>query len=218
MASEALDLYNSKEPLYTSLDLSLLVQTQQSPSTEQIREFVIVAHGNLEKVKQMLTLNPELLNVAYQWSEHDRETGIQAAAQVGSATVAEFLLEKGAPLEICTAAMLGRKDDVERLLKEDRHRINATGAHGIPILPHAVWSGDLELVQLLYERGAKSGADLALHNAVSEDDYSIVHWLLENAKPDVNSKNFQGKTPLSLAVERKFDSVAQLLREHNAKV
>ncbi len=165
----------------------------------------------------MLTDNPELLNVAYQWSEHDRETAIRAAAQVGSAPVAEFLLEKGAPLEICTAAMLGLKDEVDRLLKEDHHRINATGAHGIPILPHAVWSGNLELVQLLYERGAKSGADLALHNSVSRDDYSIVHWLLEHAKPDVNSKNFQGKTPLSVAVEGKFDSVAQLLREHNAK-
>ncbi len=194
------------------------MQTQQSPSTEHIREFVIAGHGNFEKVKQMLTESPELLNAGYQWSERDRETGIQAAAQVGSAPVAEFLLEKGAPLEICTAAMLGRKDDVDRLLKEDHHRINATGAHGIPILPHAVWSGDLELVQLLYKRGAKSGADLALQNAVSRDDYSIVHWLLENAKPDVNSKNFQGKTPLSVAVERKFDSVAQLLREHNAKV
>ena len=193
------------------------MQTQQSPSAEQIRDFVIAGHGNLEKVKQMFAENPELLNVAYQWSEHDRETPIQAAAQVGSAKVAEFLLEKGAPLEICTAAMLGRKDEVERLLREDHHRINGTGAHGIPILPHAVWSGKLELVQLLYERGAKSGADLALHNAVSRDDYSIVHWLLENAKADVNSKNFQGKTPLSVAVERKFDGVAQLLREYNAK-
>ena len=210
-------MYNCKEALYASPDLRVLVQTQQSPSIEQIREFVIAAHGNLEKVNQMLTQNPELLNVAYQWSDHDRETGIQAAAQVGSAPVAEFLLGKGAPLEICTAAMLGRKSDVERLLKENTHLINATGAHGIPLLPHAVWSGNLELVQMLYERGAKSGADLALHNAVNRDDFSIVHWLLEHAKPDVNSRNFQGKTPLSVAVERKFDAVAQLLKENNAK-
>ncbi len=183
---------------------------------EQIREFVIAGHGNLEKVKQMLAENPELLNAPYPWSEKDSETAIQAAAQVGSFGVAEFLLGKGAPLEICTAAMLGRKEEVERLLKEDHHRINATGAHRIPLLPYAVWSGNLELVQLLYQRGAKEGVDLALHNAVSRDDYTMVHWLLENAKPDVNSKNFQGKTPLSVSIEHKFDSVAQLLREHNA--
>ncbi len=195
----------------------LAVQTHQTPSTEQVREFVIAGHGNFEKVKQMLAENPELLNAGYSWSDNDKETAIQASAQVGSARVAEFLLENGAPPEICTAAMLGRKDEVERLLKEDHHGINATGAHGIPLLPHAVWSGNLELVQLLYQRGAKAGADLALHNAVSRDDYSMVHWLLENAKPDVSSKNFQGKTPLSVAIGRRFDSVAQLLRGHNAK-
>ncbi len=31
-----------------------------------VREFVIAGHGNLWKVQELLGLNPELLNVAYQ--------------------------------------------------------------------------------------------------------------------------------------------------------
>src|SRR5438093_13568825 len=116
-----------------------LVQTQhQSPSIEQIREFVIAGHGNLERVRQMLAENPQLLNASYQWNDNDRETAIQAAAQVGSAQVARYLIDNGAPLEICTAAMLGQRDEVERPLADDTRSASATGAHGIPLLPDAV--------------------------------------------------------------------------------
>jgi len=193
------------------------VQTQQkSASTEQIREFVIAGHGNLEKVRQMLAENPELLNVSYRWNENDTETAVQAAAQVGSAIVAQFLLKQGAPLEICTAAMLGMQDEVVRRLNEDPRNANATGAHGIPLLPHAVWSENLRLVQLVFERGAKSGATLALHNAVSRANYEIVEWLLDNAGPDVKAKNFQGKTPLTVASEHGNDRIVALLKQRGA--
>jgi len=194
------------------------VQTQQQPpSIEQIREFVIAGHGNLDKVKQMLAENPQLLNASYQWNDNDRETAIQAAAQVGNSQVARYLLDNGAPLEICTAAMLGQRDKVERLLKDDPRSASATGAHGIPLLPHAVWSGDLELVQLVYKYGAKSGSTLALHNAVRKGNYEIARWLLQNAEPDIGSSNFQGKTPLMAATERKDEKMAELLREYGAQ-
>jgi hypothetical protein len=126
---------------------SIHVQTTNtSLSTDLIREFVIAGHGNLEKVRNMLAEMPDLLNAAYAWNENAHETAIQGAAQVGSIPVAKHLLEKGAPLEICTAAMLGLKEDVEERIKENPRHINSKGAHGIPILPHAAWSGNLELV------------------------------------------------------------------------
>jgi uncharacterized protein len=193
------------------------VQThQQQPSTEQVREFVIAGHGNLEKVRQMLAENPKLLNASYQWNENDTETAIQAAAQVGSANVAEFLLKQGAPLEICTAAMLGMRDYLVRRLNAHPEEANATGAHGIPLLPHAVWSDDPLLVRLVFERGAKSGATLALHNALSKGNYEIVEWLVDSAGPDIRAKNFQGKTPLTVATERNNDKIATLLKKHGA--
>src|SRR2546427_10255519 len=147
------------------------MQTQeQPPSTEQIREFVIAGHGNLEKAKQMLAEAPQLLNASYRWNENDSETALQAAAQVGSATVAQFLLKQGAPLEICTAAMLGMRDEVEQRLKDDPRNANAAGADGIHLLPHAVWSEHPRLDQFGFERDAKSDSTHALHNAISRGD------------------------------------------------
>jgi uncharacterized protein len=193
------------------------VQTQQQPpSTEQIREFVIAGHGNIEKVRQMLAENPKLLNASYRWNENDTETAIQAAAQVGNVNIAEFLLKQGAPLEICTAAMLGMRDYVERRLNANPLDVDATGAHGIPLLPHAVWSDNLPLVQRVFERGARSGATLALHNAVSKGNYEIVEWLVDNAGPDIQAKNFQGKTMVTVATERQYDRIVALLKNHGA--
>ena len=164
----------------------------------------------------MLSENPQLLNASYRWNENDTETAIQAAAQVGSANIAEFLLKQGAPLEICTAAMLGMQDEVVSRLNNNPRSANATGAHGIPLLPHAVWSENPRLVQLVFEKGAKSGATLALQNAVSRGNYEIVQWLVENAGPDISAKNFQGKTPLVVATERKNDRIIAYLKQHGA--
>ena len=193
------------------------MQTQQQPSsTEQIREFVIAGHGNYEKVRHMLAENPKLLNAYYRWDQNDTETAIQAAAQVGSVNIAEFLLKQGAPLEICTAAMLGMRDYLERRLNANPLDVNATGAHGIPLLPHAVWSDNLPLIQRVFERGARSGATLALHNAVSKGNYEIVEWLVDNAGPDIQAKNFQGKTAMTVATERQYDRIVALLKNHGA--
>ena len=95
--------------------MTLPGQTQEEPEVlteDQIRDFIVAAHGNLPRVREMLIAHPGLLNTRHHWSDTDSETAIQAAAQTGSIPVVEYLLSKGAPLEICTAAMLGRKDDV----------------------------------------------------------------------------------------------------------
>lgn len=191
--------------------------TNPKPPPELVREFVIAAHGNLAKVKELLAQRPELLNAAYDWNENDRETAIQAAAQVGNVAIAEFLLASGAPFEICTAAMLGRKDEVEHFLRQDPEKIHSTGAHDIPLLTHAALSGNVELIRMLVRRGAKMGMSSALQNAVNRGDYEIARWLLENGRPDPNWKNFQGKTALAVAIEHGYETIVKLLREHGAR-
>jgi len=52
---------------------------------------------------------------------------------------------------------------------------------------------------------------------VSRDDTWIVTWLLENTRPDLAWKNFQGKTALKLAEERQNSEITKLLREHGAR-
>ena len=188
----------------------------QTLSEDLIREFVIAGHGNLNKVKQMLAEHPNLLNASYKWGENDHETAIQAAAQLGNVPIAEFLLSKGAPLEICTLAILDRVDDLREQLDLDPENVKAVGAHAIPLLPHTVWSSNVNAVRLAYEKGATAGANLALHNAITRGNLEVVEWLLANAKPDVNAKNYQGKSPLAVAKERNDQRLVELLSRHGA--
>src|SRR5262245_57877128 len=113
-----------------------LVTSSTEPTGDHIREFVLAGHGNLARVKEMLAAEPALLNAAYEWAANDHETAIQAAAHVGNSAIAEYLLAQGAPLDICTAAMLGRQGEVEELIAGDPDQIGAKGAHGVTFLIH----------------------------------------------------------------------------------
>jgi uncharacterized protein len=193
------------------------MDAQQIPLTsEQIRDFVIAGHGNLPRIREMLMENPELLNAGYQWSEDDSETAIQAAAQAGSSQVAEYLLAHGAPLDICTAAMLGRKSVVEDMLAKDPSLINARGAHGISLMAHAAWSNNVGLARMLFERGATQGMSHALGNAVMKGDVRMARWIIENGHPDFAWRNYEGKSLLDIASEAPNKDMITLLREHGA--
>ena len=180
---------------------------------DQIEAFIVAAHGNLPRVREMLILHPGLLNARHYWSETDSETAIQAAAQTGSTPVVEYLLERGAPLEITTAAMLGRMEDVQRMLDEDPSLIQATGAHGIPLMPHAALGGNVELAKMLYKRGATRSTSHALGNAVMHGDARMARWLLEAAKPDISWKSYEGKGLLTIAKETGKKEMLDLLAE-----
>jgi uncharacterized protein len=185
--------------------------TEQPLSDELVREFVIAGHGDFPRVKALLEEHPSLLNAAYAWSETDHETALQGAAQLGDAPIAEFLLSHGAPLDICTAAFLGRTADVERFLKEDPAAIHAVGAHGIPLLPHTVWSGNLALVQRVAQLGALDGSSMALEFAVYKRQPELVRRLVENTHPDLGWKNYLGKTALELAKDLNDESMVEIL-------
>lgn len=179
---------------------------------ETVRAFVAAGHSDLERVQAMLAEQPELLDMPHEWSPGDTETAVQAAAHVGNRPIAELLLARGAPLAICTAAMLGRTADVERLLAEDPERIDEHGAHRIPLLAHAALSGDPELVALLHGRGARDGVAFAFHNAARRGNAAIARYLLENDAPDLTWTDFQGRTAAEVAEAGGHDEVLALIR------
>jgi ankyrin repeat protein len=182
-------------------------------SAETIREFVLAGHGNLEKVKAMLAQEPTLLNAVHVWGERDTETALQAAAHVGNRAIAEYLIEQGALLEPCTAASLGRLEAIEQMLTRNPDLIRARGAHGIPLLSHAAFSGDPKVVEWLYTHGAQEGASMALSFAVMKGHSEVAAWLLKHASPDLGFKNYQGKTVLELAQESGNKAMVELLRQ-----
>jgi uncharacterized protein len=174
---------------------------------DQIKAFVLAGHNNLEVVKTMLAEQPELLEAGFVWGQlpdgsPDNETALQAAAHMGKRDIALFLLAQGATLEITSAAMLGDVAAVEVFLAADAALIRAKGAHGITLLIHAVMSEDSALVGSLIERGATTGASMAVNIAVSIGDLEMVRLLLAKTTPDLAWKNFRGKTALDLAADQ----------------
>lgn len=181
-----------------------------SPSQDQINEFIGVAHGDLARLKELLAADPALLYARATWGE----SALEAAAQMGNVEIIEFLLGLGVPVDICTAAVLGRRETVEQFLNADPRLIAAEGAHGLPLLYFAAIAGHQAMAQLLLERGANpnagEGQTTALHGAVSFRQREMVAWLLAHgARPD--AKNFEGKTPLALAQEAGDEALTALL-------
>lgn len=183
------------------------------PLPEQVRAFVMAAHGDLETVCRLLEEEPGLLHQAHQWRPGDLETAIQAAAHTGQRAIAEYLLAKGARLEVCTAAMLGDVAEVERMLTHDPGLVWHRGAHGIPLLPHAALSGRPEMLALVWAWGAREGMEQALGLAVLSNRVEAVGWLLENAGPDLG-RSLNGKTLLERAAELGHQEIVALLKAY----
>ncbi len=116
-----------------------------------VQAFVGNAHGDLAAVRQLLEQEPALVNAAWDWGAGDWETGLGAAAHMGAREIALFLLERGARLDVFTAAMLGHVEVVRAILDAHPETRDAKGPHGIPLIAHAHKGGDAahEVVELL---------------------------------------------------------------------
>ena len=182
-----------------------------APTQQTIDAFVGAAHGDFDTVQRLLAEQPDILNRPASWGE----LALGAAAQTGQVAIAEHLLAAGAPLDICTAAMLGRADEVAALLPAEPLGANATGAHGIPLLYHAVSTGHMDIAEMLLAHGADinggAGGSPALHGAVMFNRVDMAEWLLARGA-DPNSLNHEQKTPLAAAIALKRDAVAEVLR------
>ena len=119
---------------------------------DKVEAFVGNSHGDLEKVKALLNEEPALVNSSWDWGGGDWETGLGAAAHTGQKGIAEYLLSRGARLDIFAAAMLGKTAIVQEILESFPEMKNAPGPHGIPLMAHAKAGGkDAEEVVALLE-------------------------------------------------------------------
>jgi hypothetical protein len=132
-------------------------QEKKEPiSSTLVREFVGKAHGDLERVKQLLEQTPDLLNASWDWGGGDYETGLGAAGHMGRADIADFLLSKGGRIDIFCAAMLGKLDIVKSTLTAFPFLKTSAGPHGLTLLHHARQGGEQSkpVLEYLKEVGA----------------------------------------------------------------
>ena len=203
--------------------LSVVNQTDATPALppELVQAFVIAAHGNLPKVKEMVGKEPMLVNACWDWGGGDFELAIGGSAHTGNKDIANYLLDNNARIDIFCAAMLGQKEVVESLIKMKPSIANVPGPHKIPLLHHVALSGDVSMAALVKphigQEKISNDCNRSVHAAVGSGHTSMVEWLFENGANDANIKNFQGKTPLQIAEEKGYKEVAMLLKKYGAK-
>lgn len=108
---------------------------------EIVKDFVIKGHGNLDGVRQLLDEQPGLLNAAWDWGGGDFETALGGAGHMGRADIAEYLLQKGARMDIFVATMLGKLEIVKGIVMAYPEVLNSRGPHKLSLLHHAEKGG-----------------------------------------------------------------------------
>jgi len=98
---------------------------------------------------------------AWDWGFADWETPLGAASHMGDRPIAEYLISKGAPTSLFSAAMLGQLDLIRALVVAQPGIQRIDGPHSISLLAHARMGGDalrpvLEFLQSLKDADSES--------------------------------------------------------------
>jgi hypothetical protein len=118
------------------------METKPALEASLVQDFVINAHSNLDRVKELLAQDPALVNATWDWGGGDFETALGGAAHMGRKGIAKFLLDHGARLDLFAAAMLGSLEIVKAALTAYPNALHTPGPHGIPLLVHAQAGGE----------------------------------------------------------------------------
>jgi hypothetical protein len=114
-----------------------------------VREMVGASHGNVARVRELLSSRPAMANATWDWGYGDWETSLGAASHVGNREIAALLLAAGARPTMFSAAMLGQLDVVKAFITAAPGVERTRGPHGITLAAHAKAGGAAEVVRYL---------------------------------------------------------------------
>ena len=109
---------------------------------ELVQEFVAKARGDFQRVVEVLEQEPALINATWDWGGGDFETALGAASHMGHKEIANYLLARGARLDLFAAAMLGKVEILKAALDAYPNAIHTAGPHGISLIAHAQAGGE----------------------------------------------------------------------------
>jgi hypothetical protein len=118
-----------------------------------IKEFVVAGHKDLGLVKEMLLAHPNLIFCRYDWGNGDFEEAIEGAGHLGNKETANFLISKGARVNLFVLTMLGKIELVKPVLEAYPDLLYAKGPHGFTLLHHAIAGDSKEMQAYLNAKG-----------------------------------------------------------------
>ncbi|MGL4550730.1 MAG: ankyrin repeat domain-containing protein [Gemmataceae bacterium] len=107
-----------------------------------VADFVLFAHSDLAMVKKLAEKEPRLIEAVMDWGGGDWESGLGGASHMGRRDIVEYLLERGARIDLFCAAMMGQLDAVRAFLTLQPKLIDARGPHGFSLHFHAQVGGE----------------------------------------------------------------------------
>lgn len=204
MASEA------AEELESAVAFSPLVQL-----------FMAAWNGFPSKVEALLQVHPMLASAENEDGMDVLLYAAHAAHHSGQPKVVEVLLRRNAPMNVFTAAALGKVNLLGHALRRTPQRLHQAGPWGRTVLHWAACGGHVALLKFLLEQGAELEARdhwgcTALHMAVDFGHGAAVELLLRaGASPLVAMRN--GKQALHLA-SAQHPQLLKLLLAHGARM
>lgn len=122
---------------------------------QMAQDFVIYAHSDLDMTTKLLDREAGLLNATIDWGNGDWETALGGSSHMGRRDIVEFLLSRGARMDLFCAAMMGQLEAVRSFLTLQPSLIDAKGPHGFSLHMHAQAGGDESKATLEYLQSIK---------------------------------------------------------------
>lgn len=179
-----------------------------------------VTQGNLERVRELLTIEPKLVNAL----SPNRIPVLMIALYYNRPEIAELFAEAGAELNVFSAAAFGRLEAVKAAYEEWPGWLNEFSRDGYTPLQLACFFGRVPVARWLVEQGAaihavsrNEAAVQPIHAAAAGADrsLSILTLLLEKGA-DPNARQSGGFVPLHTAAQNNSPAMADLLLAHGA--
>jgi ankyrin repeat protein len=181
--------------------------------------FDAIKSGDVPQVTALLDQDPSLAN-----AQENGQPAIFTAKYHRQAAIADLLESRGAEIDVFSAALMGRTEKLEELLKANRSLATLVSGDGWTALHLAAFFDAEPAARVLLNTGAQVNArstnpmnNMPLHAAAASRNAAIVKLLLDHgASP--NAQQHGGWTPLHAAAQNGDVLMASMLIEAGATV